>query len=95
MAGRRRTAAERAPDGSVRPTVAQARAQYIQDKMLARFAVAQTPLKRAAVAVDYLRSAGAFAREADPVRTEHVLEEMVRRMLRAGEELRQIGVQKR
>lgn len=91
MAGRRRTSGARGPDGAVRPTAAQARAQHIQDKMLGRYAVAQTPIQRAAVALDYLRSAGAFAQKVDPIRTEHVLEEEVRRMLRAGDELRQIG----
>ena len=95
MAGRRRTRAERDPDGTVRPTRAATRATEIKSKMLRRYAEAQTATARLAVACDYVRSAAVFARRTDPVRADHTLEEMVRRLLHAGGELLEIGGAKR
>jgi hypothetical protein len=75
----------------VRPTGRANRAAQIKAKMLARYAEAQTPTQRLAVACDYVRSAAVFARRADSVWTDHTLEEMVRRLLHAGGELLEIG----
>lgn len=91
MAGRRRTRADREADGTVHPTRATTRAQEIKSKMLARYSEAQTAAQRLAVACDYVRSAAAFARRTDPIRADHTLEEMVRRLLHAGGELLDIG----
>lgn len=87
MAGRRRTHGARADDGGVRPTAAANRAQEIKEKMLARYAEARDSGARLAVAMDYVRSAAVGARRSDSVRTEHLLEELVRRALRTGDEL--------
>ena len=91
MAGRRRASADRAVDGTVRPTARATRSQEIKAKMLGRYAEAQTANQRLAVACDYVRSAAGFARRADPVRADHTLEEMVRRLLHAGGELLELG----
>jgi hypothetical protein len=90
MAGRRRTHGARAADGSVRPSAGESRAQEVKTKMLARYAEARDPHGRLVVGFDYVRSAAAGARRTDPVRTEHLLEELVRRLLRTGDELLQI-----
>lgn len=92
MAGRRRTRGDRAADGSVRPTAAQSRAEEIKAKMLGRYAEAPDSPARLVVGFDFVRSAAAGARRVDPAHTDHLLDELVRRLLRTGDELLQITV---
>ncbi len=87
MAGHRRTLGERSPDGSPPPTAAERGAAAVKVKLQARYAEASDARARVAVAVDYVRAAAARARRVDPTRTEHLLEEAVRRLLRTGDEL--------
>jgi hypothetical protein len=91
MAGRRRTQGDRAADGTVRPTAGESRVQEVKAKMLARYAEAGDSHARLVVGFDFVRSAAAGARRTDPVRTDHLLEDLVRRLLRAGDELLQIS----
>jgi hypothetical protein len=91
MAGRRRTRSARGVDGTVRASATTRRAEAIKAKMLGRYAEAQSAPERLAVACDYARSAAAFARRVDPIRTEHTLDEVVRRLLHAGGELLELG----
>jgi hypothetical protein len=87
MAGYRRTRGGHAAEATGQTTVAEARRVRIEERMRARYAQAQNGAQRLAVMSDYVRAAASGAARADPVRTEHTLDELVRRLRRAGDEL--------
>lgn len=85
MAGRRRTAGRRGPDGRLRPVVPVERAARIRATAQARYAVAQSDSDRLAVAVDYVRAAAAAAERAGVADAGAVLAEVTRALMAAGD----------
>ena len=87
MAGHRRIPGAAAGQAAVKSKVAVARAGRIRAEARRRYADAQDPQQRFAVAVDYVRSAAAAASRAGIASVNRVLTDATRELMARGDKL--------